>query len=189
MNVVIDLFFTFFRIGLFTFGGGYAMIPLIEKEIVEKKQWIEKKEILNLFAISQSIPGAVAINTSTLVGYKIAGRKGAIAATFGVVLPSFVIISLIAIFYEKLDPTKAEPFFLGINGAIIALILTAALRMFKDAVKNKWTLLIYTIALIFIVTRIISPIFVILMGGIPGLIFLKFKPKEADALLNREARK
>jgi len=187
MKILLDLFFTFMRIGLFTFGGGYAMIPLIEKEIVEKKQWIEKRDILDLFAISQSIPGAVAINTSTLVGYKIGGRKGALASTIGVVLPSFVIISLIAIFYKQIDPAKAEPFFLGINGAIIALILTAALRMFKDAVKNKWTLMIYIVALTLIVTRIINPIFVIIMGGIPGLIFLKLHPKKAEELLKREA--
>lgn len=183
MHVVLDLFLTFMRIGLFTFGGGYAMIPLIEKEIVDKKKWIEKKDILNLFAISQSIPGAVAINTSTLVGYKIAGRIGALASTFGVVLPSFVIISIIAVFYERVDPAKAEPFFLGINGAIIALILTAALRMFKSAVKDKWTFIIYIIALAIIVTRIINPIFVIILGSIPGLIFLKFYPKEVDKIL------
>lgn len=183
MHVVVDLFLTFMKIGLFTFGGGFAMIPLIEKEIVDKKKWIEKKDILNLFAISQSIPGAVAINTSTLVGYKIAGRIGAIASTIGVVLPSFVIISIIAVFYERVDPTKAEPFFLGINGAIIALILTAALRMFKSAVKDKWTLIIYMIALIIIVTRIISPIFVILLGTIPGIIFLKFFPEKIEKLL------
>lgn len=186
MHVVLDLFFTFMRIGLFTFGGGYAMIPLIEKEIVDKKKWIEKKDILNLFAISQSIPGAVAINTSTLVGYKIAGRIGAIASTIGVVLPSFVVISVIAVFYENVDPTKAEPFFVGINGAIIALILTAALRMFKSAVKDKWTLLIYCVAVAILVTRIISPIFVILLGAVPGLILLKFFPKNVDRLLEVE---
>lgn len=186
LRILLDLFLTFMRIGAFTFGGGYAMIPLIEKEIVEKKHWIEKSQILTIFAISQSIPGAVAINTSTLVGYKIAGKKGAIAATFGVVLPSFIIISLIAIFYDRLDPNVAEPFFMGINGAIIALIFTAALRMYRAAVYNKWTVVIYLVALFLIVFKIISPIFVILISAVPGLILLRFNQKRVDEICTRE---
>lgn len=189
MKILFDLFFTFMRIGAFTFGGGYAMIPLIEKEIVEKKHWIDKSLILDLFAISQSIPGAVAINTSTLVGYKIAGRKGAVAATFGVVLPSFVIISLIAIFYDRLDPAIAEPFFMGINGAIIALILAAALRMFRAAVKDKWTFLIYISAFLLIVFRIISPVFVILISAILGLVLLKLKHQLVEVVCKKEKQK
>ncbi len=100
---VIKLFMSFFKIGLFTFGGGFAMIPLIEKEIVDTRKWIHREDIIDLFAISQSIPGAVAINTATLVGYKVAGRIGAIVATAGVALPSIVIISLIAVFFVRLQ--------------------------------------------------------------------------------------
>jgi len=102
MKQLKDIFVTFFMIGLFTFGGGYAMIPLIEKEIVEKKKWVEKEEITDILAVSQSIPGAIAINSATFIGFKIKGRIGAIAATLGVILPSFVIISFIAAFFRQI---------------------------------------------------------------------------------------
>lgn len=183
MKIYWELFLTFMRIGAFTFGGGFAMIPLIEREIVDKKKWVSSEDILNLFAVSQSVPGAVAINTSTLVGYKIAGRLGGIFATIGVIVPSFVIISVIAAFFGTMDAKTAEPYFLGINGAVFALICMALVRMFKAAVYNKTTVVIYLIALFIIVSGTISPIFVILFSVLPGLIFWKINPEKAMNLL------
>src|SRR5690554_1685295 len=95
---ILKLFTVFFRIGAFTFGGGYAMIPYIEREIVEKNHWIEREEIIDIFAVVQSVPGVIAVNSSTFVGYRVAGWAGAVAATLGVVLPSYIIISIIALF-------------------------------------------------------------------------------------------
>ena len=189
MKIYFELLVTFMRIGAFTFGGGFAMIPLIEREIVDKKKWISSEEILNLFAVSQSVPGAVAINTSTLVGYKIAGRLGGIFATLGVIIPSFVIISVIAAFFGSLDPETAEPYFLGINGAVFALICMALVRMFRAAIYNKTTIVIYGIALVLIVSGVISPIFVILFSVLPGLMVLKFKPESAlNLLVNKKMK-
>lgn len=169
-KLYLELFKVFFKIGAFTFGGGYAMIPLIEEEIVENKKWVEKEDVFDLFAISQSIPGAIAINTSTLVGYKIAGRLGAIFATFGVILPSFIIITIIATFFTKIaDNLTVHAIFKGINGAVIVLILLAAKKMLKIALHDSLSVALVIISVILILFTNISPIFLILGGAITGL--------------------
>ena len=100
---LLEIFVLFFKIGSFTFGGGFAMIPLIEKEVINNKGWVNEEEIIDVFAVSQSIPGAIAINCATLIGFKIYGKKGACAATIGVILPSFLIITIIAAFFFKVS--------------------------------------------------------------------------------------
>lgn len=166
---IIKLFMSFFKIGLFTFGGGFAMIPLIEKEIVDTRKWIHREDIIDLFAISQSIPGAVAINTATLVGYKVAGRIGAIVATAGVALPSIVIISLIAVFFREIADMKIVAWiFTGINAAVILLIFHAAIRMGKVAVKDWITGILFVVTVIVVIFTNISPIILIVAGGIIG---------------------
>ena len=170
LSLLFKLFITFLKIGLFTFGGGYAMIPLIEEEIVNNKKWVKKEDIFDIFAISQSIPGAIAINTSTLVGYKIAGRIGALCATLGVILPSFVIISSIATFFVKIsDSHIVEAVFVGVNGAVIVLILLAAKKMLKIAIHDSLSVLIIIATVLIIVLTNISPVFIILAGAIIGL--------------------
>jgi len=165
----LDLFLVFLKIGTFTFGGGFAMIPLIEREIVTNNGWIESEDILDLFAISQSIPGAIAINTSTLVGYKIAGKRGALFATIGVVLPSFIIITSIASFFSSIgDNPNVGAIFTGINAAVIFLIINAALRMMKTSLVDKLTITIFAITLILILVTDITPIILIIAGAIPG---------------------
>jgi chromate transporter len=157
MNKYWALFITFFKIGSFTFGGGYAMIPLIEKEIVD------------IFAISQSIPGAIAINTSTLVGYKIGGRIGALCATLGVILPSFFNIVIIATFFLKISESKeVEAVFLGINGAVILLIFFAARRMIISSVKSNLTIILFIMTVLIVTFTSISPIYLIILGGLIG---------------------
>lgn len=177
MKVYLNLFFVFFRIGLFTFGGGYAMIPLIEKELVTNKKWIHEEDMIDIFAIAQSIPGAIAINTSTLVGYKIAGKIGAVFATLGVILPSFTIITIIATFFVKIaDLSVVEAIFTGINGAVVVLVFLAAKNMIKAAVIDKLTFAILCVTVIMMVLTDISPIFLIMAGSIPGIIsYLRHK--------------
>ena len=137
MNILLDLFLTFARIGLFTFGGGYAMISLIEHSCVENKQWITHDEMLNVTVIAESTPGPIAINCATYVGYKQKGLTGAIAATIGMVLPSFCIIFLISMFLDNfLGITWIAHAFMGIRISVGILILDAAIRMIKKMQKK-----------------------------------------------------
>lgn len=131
------LFLTFFKIGAFTFGGGYAMIPLIQKEAVEKKAWVSDEDILNVVAIAESTPGPIAINTATFIGYKVCGVFGAFCATLGVVLPSFIIISLIARLLGRFQTYKAVQYaFYGIRAGVLALVIKALISMYKKMPKN-----------------------------------------------------
>lgn len=138
MNILLDLFLTFAKIGLFTFGGGYAMIPIIENQCVEIKHWITNDEMMNMTVIAESTPGPIAINCATFTGYKKAGFVGALVATLGVALPSFVIIFIISIFLDKfLEFTIVANAFKGIKIAVGILILNAAITMFKKMNKQK----------------------------------------------------
>ncbi len=137
LKIIWELFTAFFRIGAFTFGGGYAMIPLIQHEMVEKKGWISDDDILEIIAIAESTPGPIAINTATFVGYRTCGVFGAAAATFGVVLPSFVIISVIARLLSEFSDIKAVQYaFNGIRAGVLALVLKALYTMYKKAPKK-----------------------------------------------------
>jgi len=141
MGILPDLFLTFARIGLFTFGGGYAMIALIEDACVEKKQWITHDEMMNVTVIAESTPGPIAINCATYVGYKQKGLAGAIAATVGMVLPSFCIIFLISMFLDNfLEITWIAHAFRGIRIAVGILILDAAIRMIRKMQKKPFPL-------------------------------------------------
>lgn len=137
LNLCWQLFLTFFKIGGFTFGGGHAMIPLIQRETVENKKWITDDDILEIIAIAESTPGPVAINSATFVGYRTAGFWGAVCATFGVVLPSFVIILAIAYLlnnFMELKPVKYA--FQGINAGVLALLFKALWNMYKKSPKG-----------------------------------------------------
>ena len=143
MNIFLDLFITFAKIGLFTFGGGYAMIPLIENQCVEIKHWITNDEMMNMTVIAESTPGPIAINCATFTGYKKAGFVGALLATLGIVLPSFVIIFIISIYLDEfLKFTIVANAFKGIKIAVGILILNAAITMFKKMNKQKLPMII-----------------------------------------------
>ena len=143
MNIFLDLFITFAKIGLFTFGGGYAMIPLIENQCVEIKHWITNDEMMNMTVIAESTPGPIAINCATFTGYKKAGFVGALLATLGVVLPSFVIIFIISIYLDEfLKFNIVANAFKGIKIAVGILILNAAITMFKKMNKQKLPMII-----------------------------------------------
>ena len=145
-----QLFLTFLKIGAFTFGGGYAMIPLIQKETVETRKWITDDDILEIVAIAESTPGPIAVNSATFVGYRVAGFFGALAATCGVVLPSFIVISLISLVlseFEHLKPVRYA--FFGIRAGVLALLVKALVTMIRKSEKKPVALIISLGAFIF----------------------------------------
>ena len=167
-----DLFKTFFHIGIFTLGGGYAMIPLIEEEVVNRHQWIAKEEMLDLVAIAQSCPGVFAINISIFVGYKLRKQWGAVAAALGTALPSFLIILAIAIFFKQFEDNRIiAAMFRGIRPAVVALIAVPTFRMAQRA-KIDWTnCWIPIISALAIWLLGVSPIYIILIAGIGGYVY------------------
>ena len=132
------LFKVFFKIGLFTFGGGYAMLPIIQKEIIENHNWISEEDMLDIVAIAESTPGPISVNTATFVGYKVAGVLGSIFATIGLAIPSLAIIFVISFFYQKfIDNEWVAKAFKGIMGAVTVLILNAGIKLSKPLRKDK----------------------------------------------------
>lgn len=168
---VLTLFAVFFKIGAFTFGGGYAMIPLIQKEVSEKRKWITEEEILDVFAISESTPGPIAINSATFIGYKIAGFWGSFFSTIGVVLPSFVLISLISLILDKFQNIKVVQYaFFGIRAGVLALIIKAFWSMTRVCPKNILAYIIATLAFVLAAVIKINILYIILACAVIGLI-------------------
>lgn len=168
-NILLKLFFTFFKIGLFTFGGGYAMVAIIEDICVERNKWITNGEMLDLTVIAESTPGPIAINCATYIGYKKAGILGSIIATLGIVLPSFLIILLISLCMDKfLEFTLVQKAFKGIKIAVGVIILQAGIKLFKKMEKTKMSVIIFTLSTV-IMTAL--DIFAINMSYIPIIIF------------------
>lgn len=178
IKTLLTIFLTFFKIGLFTFGGGYAMIAVIEREIVEKKKWIEHDEYIDVVAIAESTPGPIAINSATYIGYKVGGFIGALFATLGVVLPSFAIIVLISIFYEQfIKIALVKHAFHGIQACVAYLILSAGLKMFKKLKKTVLNVVLFSLTLLGLIAFTlffpqvkISSILYILIGGVVGVV-------------------
>ena len=171
----LSLFLTMLKIGLFTFGGGYAMIALIENEFVEKKKWIEKDEFLDIAAIAESTPGPIAINAATYIGYKNSGIIGSMIATLGICIPSFVIIYAISLFFDAfLSFTLVAYAFKGIQICVVYLILTAGLKMLKQMKKTTFNMIIISLTLICMIVFSLfavkfSTIFYILISGACGV--------------------
>lgn len=175
-----ELFATFFRIGLFTFGGGYAMIPMMEAEVVERRRWMSREEFIDLVAMAQSCPGVFAVNISVYTGYKLRRVGGAIAACAGAVVPSFVIILLIAMFFHRFkDNSIVAAIFRGIRPAVVALIAVPVFTMAKTAkimVSNCWIPIVSAL-LIWILG--VSPILVIVVAAAGGYVYGRYiKPTE-----------
>ena len=170
-----ELFSTLFKIGLFTFGGGYAMIAFFESEFVEKKKWLDKEEFLDMVAIAESTPGPIAINSATYVGYKNAGVLGAACATLGVVLPSFIIIFIISLFLDAFLSFELIGYaFKGIQAGVVYLILSAGIKMLKGMKKNAMSVAILCCALVLMIAFSVlavdfSAILFILISGVIGL--------------------
>lgn len=176
MKKLIELFVAIFKIGAFTFGGGYAMIPLIEEEVVKNKGWLSKDEFVDILVVSQSLPGALAINTSIFLGYKISGVLGAIIALMAVILPSFFIILIVAAFFMKFrDNYYVNAAFKGITAAVPILVLVGAISLSKGLPKNTRTIVTIIVALIVLIVFNIHPVVVIIISGVYGAIFLREK--------------
>ena len=181
----LSLFLTMLKIGLFTFGGGYAMIALLENEFVEKKKWLEKDEFLDVAAIAESTPGPIAINAATYIGYKNTGMIGSMIATLGICIPSFVIIYAISLFLDAfLSLTLVAYAFKGIQICVVYLILTAGLKMLKQMKKTVFNIIIVSITIICMVVFSLfsvkfSTIFYILISGACGVaVYLLGKIRE-----------
>ena len=169
MKTVLQLFWAFFKIGAFTFGSGYAMIPMIEKEVVDKRKWFEKDEFYDQFALASSAPGPFALNTAVFVGYKLKGWWGSLAAVCGAVLPSFLIILAIAMYLTDFrDNRYVEAAFKGIRPAVIALIAVPFINMLK---KLPWYFMLLGAAVAAVICYLgVSPIWFILAGAAIGLV-------------------
>lgn len=179
-NFYIDSFKTFFKIGMFTLGGGYAMIPIIESEVVDKKKWVNKEDFLDIIAISQSCPGVLAINVSVFIGYKIKKVKGAVCTCMGTALPSFLIILAIAMFFHQFEDNKVvAAIFRGIRPAVVALIAVPTFKLGQSAkitLTNCWIPIAGALAIWLLG---VSPILIILIAGIGGYVYGKYiKPTE-----------
>ena len=171
MKIIFEIFLSIFKIGAFTFGGGYAMIPLIEQEVVNNKKWLNKDEFMDVLVV-----GAMAINASIFLGYRIAGILGAISALIAVILPSFIIIILIAAFFMQFrNNYYVNAAFMGITAAVPMLVLVGAISLAKGIPKNLRSLITILISLIALIFFHINPVVVIIVSGVYGAIFLRGK--------------
>lgn len=174
--MLLDIYKTFFKIGAFTIGGGYAMIPIIQKEVVDNKKWMKNDEFLDSIAVTNSLPGPLAINNATFVGYKTAGIKGAIAAALGAVTPSFLIILIIAALFSNFSSNSTlELIFAGVRPAVVALIVYALVKLAKSAGITAINMAIGLAALAAILFIKLHPIFVVILAGIAGMLIFKGK--------------
>lgn len=179
MKELLSIFMIFFRMGAFTFGGGYAMLPIIQEEIVHKRKWATDEEIIDYYAIGQCTPGIIAINTATFIGYKRKGIAGAIAATIGLVSPSLVIISIIAKFFKEFQDLEiVQHAFNGIQVVVVALIAITVAKMFKQSVKDNYGRILFAAAFIIIGILKLSPIIVVVGSSLFGI--LRFRNKELE---------
>lgn len=189
MNILIDLFLTFARVGVCTFGGGYAMLPILQREIVEKKGWATEDQLADYYAVGQCTPGVIAVNTATFVGSSQKGIPGGIVATLGVVFPSAVIILAIAAFLSNFMHLEfVAHAFNGVRAGVVALILSSVIKLFKGAVKDWPTRIIYGVVLVLAAAGnflslpetapepllwvwgvVTSPVFLVLAAGLTGL--------------------
>ena len=188
-NLYLKLFISFFKIGAFTFGGGWAMIPLIEREVVDKQNWIKREDFVDALAIAQSLPGVLAVNISILIGDKLRGLKGCLMATLGTILPSFLIILAIAIwFVQTYDNPVVERIFKGIRPAVVALIVSPVFSTAKTARINIKTVIIPIIVALSIWLGGISPIWFVLLGAIGGILYCNHVIASSKQKSNKEEK-
>ena len=177
--MLLDLFIAFFKIGAFTFGGGYAMISVIEQEVVTKKKWLSETDFVDMLGTVQSLPGPISINSSVYVGYKLRGTLGAMVAAIGTALPSFIIILLLAIvFTDVQDHPTIEKIFKGMRPAVVALIVAPLVRLSQKTGITYKTVIIPIIAALLVWKLGISPIYIIIAAAIGGLLFNWFKNRK-----------
>jgi chromate transporter len=176
IGLLLEIFVTFCRVGAFTFGGGLAMLPLFEKEVIDKKGWVTQEDILDIYAISQSLPGVIAVNASTFIGYRLAGVPGAAAAVAGMMAPSLlVIIAIASIFVQFRENYYVAKAFRGVRAAVTALIFLAAYRIGRATLKEAFSWIVAVTAFLVIFLTNIHVIYVILAGALLGIVVSKLR--------------
>jgi len=179
MNIYLDLFLSFAKVGVLTFGGGYAMLPILQREVAENKKWATEEELMDYYAIGQCTPGVIAVNTATFIGRKVKGLAGSILATLGVVFPSLVIIIAIAAFVNNFaDSPIVQNAFAGIRACVCVLILNAVVKLWKKAIVDKPTLLVFAIVFILSVFTNLSPVVYVILAAAAGIILKSLEAKK-----------
>ena len=169
MKKLFELFWIFAKIGISTFGGGYAILPILEHELTEKRKWVKAEEIADYYAIGQCTPGIISVNVATFIGYKQKGILGGIFATLGIIFPSILIISLIAVFIESYKNLEfIQNAFNGIKVCVGALIISAVFKLWKSSITDKTTLLIFIITFMFSLILDLSPLILLVFAGLAG---------------------
>ncbi|CAM3542931.1 chromate transporter [Marinicrinis lubricantis] len=176
--VLFQLFLSFLKIGPISFGGGYSVMPLIEREVVKRRGWMKEEEMGEVFVVAQTVPGAIAINSAAFIGYRLSGVLGAIAAALGMLVPTFVIVMALSIFYIQFEHIAAvQAAFKGIGASVVAMITFAAYRMSRTSFLDKTTIGIAALAVLCLLWLHVHPIFVIAGGCVLGMITVKIRDK------------
>ena len=176
MKEIWELFWTFAKMGVMTFGGGMAMLPILQREVVENKHWATEEELTDYYAIGQCTPGIIAVNTATFIGQKYGGVSGGIVATLGVVFPSLVIISILAgLISNFADLSWVKNAFAGIQVCVCVLIVNAVVKLLKSSVVDKATLVIYAAVSVGAILTSVSPVIFVLLAGVAGILLQKWK--------------
>lgn len=167
---MLELYWTFFKLGCVSFGGGYSMIPLIEREVVEEKKWVDKDNIVDIFAVSESLPGAIALNSSAFVGYSVAGIRGSLSALVGNMTPSVIIVLTLSVLFQQISSNPlAQAAFRGIYPAIVGLIAYAAYKIGKLALRDKVCVAIMILSFIAAMFFHLEPVKIIIAGALSGV--------------------
>ena len=171
MNQYLDLFLTFARVGVMTFGGGYAMLPILEREVVDGKGWATSEELMDYYAVGQCTPGVIAVNTATFIGQKQAGNLGGIVATMGIVFPSLVIITAIAgVLTNFSHLAVVQNAFAGIRVCVCVLVFNAVVKLWKNAVVDKWSLLLFLAVFLLSLLLDVSPVIFVIITAAAGIL-------------------
>lgn len=171
MNLYLELFLTFAKVGVCTFGGGYAMLPILQREIVEKRGWATDEELTDYFAIGQCTPGVIAVNTATFVGHKLKGIPGGILTSLGVVFPSLIIITIIAAFLKNFaEFAVVQHALAGVNAAVVALIFSSVIKLGKSTLKDALSVVIFLAVLVLAFVVGMSPVLLIVAAGVVGYV-------------------
>lgn len=179
MNIYLELFLSFAKVGVLTFGGGYAMLPILQREVADNKKWATEEELMDYYAIGQCTPGVIAVNTATFVGRKVKGLIGSVLATAGVVFPSLVIIIAIAAFVNNFaDAPIVKNAFAGIRACVCVLILNAVIKLWKKAVVDKVTLIIFILVFVLSVFTNISPVVYVVLTAAAGIVLKSLEAKK-----------
>lgn len=174
MKKYIDLFLAFAKIGVMTFGGGYAMLPMLERELIDNRGWTTNEELMDYFAVAQCTPGVIAVNTATFIGYKLYGNLGGIVATFGVVFPSLVIITTIAgVLTNFADIPAVKHAFAGVRVCVCVLIFNAVVKLWKGAIKDKAALVLFVVIFLLSVFLDVSPVVYVIACAAAGIFLTK----------------